>query len=257
MEEGRSGVNIWIGFTDLFVGLMLFTLMGLTVILQQYGRSPQEVQVLAEDLRIAQEALHQPGRSPEEVRFSKELTQTMNEATAITKSIREDLEKRLPGDVPSPLYAETEIIIPSAALFRSFGFDDFLDEESKKKLLAAIGEALRESLGGAGERRQFLRIVVEGHTDSDPIKAEAVTREIPTNWELSARRATGVLRFFEQLGVTAKEYKIVAMGLADTVPAAGNDTDKGKAENRRIVIRVEPDIRAIQTYLKRLRETSR
>ncbi|MBI4587339.1 MAG: OmpA family protein [Candidatus Rokubacteria bacterium] len=225
MQGDRAGLNIWIGFADLFVGLMLFVVGGLIITLQQFGRSA------------------------EDVRFSMELVRTLNMATEITRSIQDELEKRLSKDVPAPVYGETEIIIPSAALFRSFGYDDFLYSADRQELLVAIGETLREVLGRARERRRFLRIVIEGHTDSDPIKSEAVTPAIPSNWELAARRATGVLRFLESLGVDAKDYKLIATGLADTVPVADNESEEGKARNRRIVIRVEPDIGAIRAYV--------
>jgi chemotaxis protein MotB len=91
--------------------------------------------------------------------------------------------------------------------------------------------------------------VIEGHTDSDPIKKQAVTPAIKTNWELSSRRATGVLRFFEEDGLNSREYNIVAMGLGDSVPVADNLTEEGKAMNRRIVIRIEPDLEAIKSTL--------
>ncbi len=78
-----------------------------------------------------------------------------------------------------------------------------------------------------------------------------MTAAIKTNWELSSRRATGVLRFFEDAGLSSKEYNIVAVGLADSVPVADNATEEGKAKNRRIVIRIEPDLEAIKSNLSK------
>jgi outer membrane protein OmpA-like peptidoglycan-associated protein len=220
-RESSHGVNIWISFADLFAGLLLVIILGLVLILPHYRA----------------------------VRFSRELAAAMNQATETTRLIQDRLQRSLPSCLEQPSYSETEIVIPSAALFRSYGFDDYLYDEQKRGCLSAIGNAIKEALNEAKDRRRFLRVVIEGHTDSDPIKKEAVTRAIPTNWELSSRRATGVLRFFEDGGLNAGEYNVVAMGFADTVPVADNTTDKGKAKNRRIVIRIEPDLEAIKANL--------
>lgn len=218
-RESNHGINIWISFADLFAGLLLVIILGLVLILPHYRA----------------------------VRFSRELAAAMNQATETTRLIQDRLQRLLPIQLGQP--RETEIIIPSAALFKSYGFDDYLYDEQKSKLLSAIREAIKEALDEAKDQRRFLRVVIEGHTDSDPIKKEAVTRAIPTNWELSSRRATGVLRFFEDGGLNAREYNVVAMGFADTVPIAENTKDEGKAKNRRIVIRIEPDLEAIKANL--------
>lgn len=222
-HESTSGINIWVSFADLFAGLLLVTMLGVVVILPRH----------------------------KEVRFSRELVATMNQATTTTRLIQERLQKLLPARAEQPRYSETEIIIPSAALFRSFGFDDFLFDQEKRDVLTAIRDAIHGALDDARDQRKYLRVVIEGHTDSDPIKREAVTAAIKTNWELSSRRATGVLRFFEDAGLSSKEYNIVAVGLADSVPVADNATEEGKAKNRRIVIRIEPDLEAIKSNLSK------
>lgn len=215
-EESSEGVNVWIGFADLFAGLMLVMLMGLVVVLSKHKL--------------------------EDVQFSNNLVSAMNKATEVTKRLRSNLEGRLPEAGAKTQYSETQIVIPANALFASFGYDDFLRDPAKRELLTAIRSALQDALNQAGDQRKSLHIIIEGHTDSNPIRPSAVTPSIPTNWELSSRRATGVLRFFEEGGLGAAEYNIVAMGLADTQPIATNDTEEGRSQNRRIVIRVEPDL---------------
>ena len=71
---------------------------------------------------------------------------------------------------------------------------------------------------------------VEGHTDSLPIHTE----RFPSNWELSATRATTVLRYFESRGVAAN--RLEASGYADQRPLAANDTETHRALNRRVEI---------------------
>ena len=73
-----------------------------------------------------------------------------------------------------------------------------------------------------------------GHTDNIPIQTEL----FPSNWELSAVRATTVLRFIQAKG-GFDQKKLVAIGYADTHPIADNDTDLNRAANRRVEIILE------------------
>ena len=79
------------------------------------------------------------------------------------------------------------------------------------------------------------KIHIQGHTDDDPISTE----RFPTNWELSAARATAVLRYFFDKGVEPE--KMTATGYADTFPLASNDTDQGRSLNRRVEFVLEKE----------------
>jgi chemotaxis protein MotB len=75
------------------------------------------------------------------------------------------------------------------------------------------------------------RISVEGHTDNVPIRSA----RFASNWELSAERATTVLRYtMERHGITPS--RLSAAGFADTQPLAGNDSADGRSRNRRVEI---------------------
>jgi chemotaxis protein MotB len=70
---------------------------------------------------------------------------------------------------------------------------------------------------------------VEGNTDNVPISNE----QFPSNWELSAARATGVARYFvEDDGLNAR--RISALGYGEYRPKFPNDTDAHRASNRRV-----------------------
>lgn len=81
-------------------------------------------------------------------------------------------------------------------------------------------------------------IDVEGHADSMPIQTE----RFPSNWDLSASRASNVVRYFLQQGMPAERLK--ASGYADTFPVAPDFDERGMPitenldRNRRIVMRV-------------------
>lgn len=75
-------------------------------------------------------------------------------------------------------------------------------------------------------------IQVEGHTDNVPIS----NAMFPSNWELSAVRASSVVRLFIDSGIDEK--RMVAMGHAANEPVASNDTPEGRMRNRRVQLMI-------------------
>ena len=79
-------------------------------------------------------------------------------------------------------------------------------------------------------------IRIEGHTDDVPIR----TNEFRSNWELSVRRATEVVRYLIETH-NFPPQKISASGYAEYQPVAPNDTLEHRASNRRIeIILIQP-----------------
>ncbi len=75
------------------------------------------------------------------------------------------------------------------------------------------------------------KIVIEGHTDNVPIN----TSQYPSNWELSAARATTVVRYFvDACGQNPSRISAAAYG--EYKPVLENTTDENRAENRRVNI---------------------
>ncbi len=100
-----------------------------------------------------------------------------------------------------------------------------------KILLTKVIEALKE--------RGEVGIVVEGHTNNVPIKG-ALVKVYPTNWELSAARSLTVLHYLAEMGIS--ESRLEARAYGSQRPIASNQTDQGKARNRRIELMiVEPE----------------
>jgi chemotaxis protein MotB len=77
-------------------------------------------------------------------------------------------------------------------------------------------------------------VVIEGHTDSIPAPGEL------GNWEISALRATNVLKYFLRKH-NFPASSLAAAGYADTRPIASNGTESGRMLNRRIEIHVDYD----------------
>lgn len=75
-------------------------------------------------------------------------------------------------------------------------------------------------------------IQVEGHTDNVPI----ARAQFPSNWELSAVRASGVVRLFVDNGIA--EARLVAVGHGSNQPVASNDNAEGRLRNRRVKVMI-------------------
>ena len=91
--------------------------------------------------------------------------------------------------------------------------------------------AALESIAGI-LRAQPNAIEVEGHTDNRAIETAAY----PSNWELSAARASRVVRLLVASGI--EEKRLLAIGHGANRPVASNDTTQGRLRNRRVEIQV-------------------
>ena len=92
------------------------------------------------------------------------------------------------------------------------------DEVSSKRDLEAMLGYLRRHPGA--------RLSIEGHTDSQG--------DAEYNQGLSVRRANSVKQAFVDAGIDAS--RITARGYGQTRPVAGNDTEEGRALNRRVEV---------------------
>jgi chemotaxis protein MotB len=75
-------------------------------------------------------------------------------------------------------------------------------------------------------------IQVEGFTDIIPIKNTI----FPSNWELSAVRASTVVRLFAENGV--EESRLTAVGQGPNLPVGSNESAEGRARNRRVTVTI-------------------
>ncbi|MFO8072268.1 MAG: OmpA family protein [Polyangia bacterium] len=105
----------------------------------------------------------------------------------------------------------------------------------KARLSEEGKEALTEVAGilATIEERNFQ---VAGHTDNVPIR----NRRFKDNWDLSTARAVAVVRHLVENGMPRENLS--AAGYADIQPVASNETEDGRAKNRRIEIVLVPNL---------------
>ena len=101
---------------------------------------------------------------------------------------------------------------------------------------ATLREKGREALSTVADFLQKQKdklIRIEGHTDNRPIKGNLLDR-YPSNWELSFARSISIVKFLESKNISPA--RMSATGHSFYRPVASNDTEKGRARNRRTVI---------------------
>jgi chemotaxis protein MotB len=121
---------------------------------------------------------------------------------------------------------------------------DGIQVDVSNQLLFASGSAILSEKGRdvllrlAKQLRQGDETIsVDGHTDNVMIGA-ALESQYPSNWELAGARAARVVRRLSAEGVDPKRLRAVSHGPFD--PEASNDTEAGRAQNRRTQIFLRP-----------------
>lgn len=110
--------------------------------------------------------------------------------------------------------------------------------DSGKTEVRSEGKKVLRSLGDIMNKFPDKALLVEGHTDNVQISSR-LKEKYPTNWELSTARANSVVHVLQdEVGLPGE--RLVAAGYSEYRPIADNETDEGKAENRRIQIQLVP-----------------
>lgn len=108
--------------------------------------------------------------------------------------------------------------------------------DSGKTEVRAEGKKVLRSLGDIMNKFPDKALMVEGHTDNVQISSR-LKEKYPTNWELSTARANSVVHVLQdEVGLPGE--RLVAAGYSEYRPIADNDTEEGKAQNRRIQIQL-------------------
>jgi chemotaxis protein MotB len=137
------------------------------------------------------------------------------------RRLKEQLKKQVDaGEIRLRLTRRGLVITLEEKAFFASGDDTIYPKaypsvERVAKVIAALPNAVR----------------LEGHTDAIPI----YTARFKNNWELSTARSIALLQLFEtKYGLDSKRFAVA--GYAQNLPIASNDTEEGRARNRRVEI---------------------
>lgn len=235
--EDEEGAPAWIiTFADMVTLLLVFFILLFTI-------ATVEAKKFQLVMTSIQSALHQEkpaanqvvmqdiskNEKPEEVIYEEEVDVKKHENESAEEvsgdkqkllvEVQELIKEQRLGE---HIYAYTEgnkiiLRIKGTMLFSSGNVD--LIEKSK---------IIFENIDALFKKYADYKIDIKGYTDNRPIE----TKRFPSNWELSAIRATTVLRYFVNRGIDPA--RLSATGYADLFPIADNNTIEGRAQNRRV-----------------------
>ncbi len=133
------------------------------------------------------------------------------------------------GAIKMQLLADgLHVILPQDLLFESGSAE--LHPEGQKLIAELVTEI----------KQQPYQIAALGFTDNVPVGPQLAER-YPSNWELAGARAASVVRLMQGEGIPASQ--LVAVSRGETGPIASNDTPEGRAQNRRIDVRIRPVVK--------------
>ena len=112
------------------------------------------------------------------------------------------------------------------------------------------GKTALQTVAQALNNNPDINVVVEGHTDSIPIR-----RTYEDNWALSVARATSIVRLLTNT-YAVDPTRVTASGRSYFEPVDANSTPEGRARNRRTEIILAPKLDQILQLLEQTGEAA-
>ena len=170
----------------------------------------------------------------------KQLEAALKRQDSLLSKLNNSVKNALLGFSPDELTVEMKggkvyVSLSDKLLFRS---GDANVQAKGKEALKKVADVLNKS--------EDVSIAIEGHTDNVPVKT-AIYKD---NWDLSAARATNVVRLLtNDYGMDAR--RLTASGKGEFFPVADNNTPEGKAKNRRTDIVLTPKLEELMKIISK------
>ncbi|ASS50925.1 MAG: flagellar motor protein MotB [Candidatus Fluviicola riflensis] len=171
-------------------------------------------------------------------RMLREMQAIIARQNEMTRKLNETLRGALVGFSPDELTME----IRDGKVYVSMS--DKLLFKSGSAAVEPKGVEALQALADVLNKNPDIQILVEGHTDNVPIKT-AIYKD---NWDLSVGRATSITRLLNEKYAVAAT-RMTASGRGEYYPRATNETQEGKAMNRRTEIILSPKLDEIMNLL--------
>ncbi len=163
----------------------------------------------------------------QEAQLKDEIDQLRSTHDAILSELKDQIQNR-------------EVTIEELEEKLSVTFMDRVLFKSGRATITPEGREILRRVGYILKNVTDKQIRVVGHTDNKAILPE-YRNKYPSNWELSAARAGAVVRYFQkEIGLNARNME--AVGRSFYEPIASNETEEGRAQNRRVNIIIAPKI---------------
>lgn len=194
---------------------------------------------LNDDLKNKQLELSNKDRSlkDKEARL-RELERIINHQDSVMSALTNTVKNALLGFDPD----ELTVYMKDGKVYVSMS--DKLLFKSGSAEVEAKGQTALQKLAAVLNKNSDVSIAIEGHTDNVPIR----TSQYKDNWDLSAARATNVVRLLTDTdGMDPK--RLTAAGRGEYSPVADNSTAEGRAKNRRTEIVLSPKLDELMKVL--------
>ena len=179
----------------------------------------------AESIRKSLDALNEQGK------YIKDLNSSIQKKDSVNLSLVMNLKRSLAdiNDEDVTVEVKKGVVYISISDKLMFASGSANVNSKAETVLAKVAKVVND--------HKELDILVEGHTDAVPIS----TPEFKDNWDLSAKRATSVVRLLQsKFGVDPE--RMTAGGRGEFVPQSGNNSRAGRKQNRRTEIIVTPKL---------------
>lgn len=179
----------------------------------------------AESIKKSLEALN------EQNKYIKDLTTSMQRKDSINLVLVMNLKRSLEDFDDEDINIEVKkgvvyVSISDKMLFRTGSYQI---SNRAEEVIGKIAKIIND--------HKELDILVEGHTDNVPISTECIL----DNWDLSAKRATSIVRLM-QTKFEVQPERMTAGGRSEYIPKTTNETVQGRAVNRRTEIVILPKL---------------
>ncbi|MCB0518582.1 MAG: OmpA family protein [Lewinellaceae bacterium] len=165
-------------------------------------------------------------------KYIKLLQAAKSKADSINLALAVNLKSVLKDGIEDE---DVEVKVDKTVVFINLS-DKMLFKSGSYEILPKANEVLGK-IAQIVESRPDLEVMVEGYTDNVPIKTNCIV----DNWDLSAKRATSVVRAL-QTTHKINPNRLIAAGRGEYNTLATNDTAEGRAINRRTRIIILPKL---------------
>ena len=237
--EQEDAPNNWIvTFADMMTLILVFFILLYT--LSDYDDEAFRAQISAvnvidgdgQQMSVIDYAAKQ-GRNPQPVKLIEDML-GLNPSPEVIQDVRPKVYHELESLVENTDLSES-VTLTSEGDQINLQIDGRYLFDSAKAELKDSALVIFTNLAQLFREHPDYRVAIKGHTDDLDID----TVRFPSNWELSAIRATTVLRYFISQGIDPE--RMTATGYADFLPLVPNDSPVNRATNRRVEFVLEKD----------------
>ena len=168
----------------------------------------------------------------EKDKYINGVRKAMTQKDSLNLAIKYHLTKNLTDGIQDK---DIEVNVEKTVVFISIS-DKLLFKSASYNVTEGAYSVLEKIAKVINDQPQ-MEVMIEGHTDSRPIKTEF----LQDNWDLSAKRATSITRILQyKFGV--KPARLIAAARSQYVPLVANDSPENMSKNRRTKIIIMPKL---------------